>query len=258
MYETIAIDETENHMAKNVYAAVSDALSDVLGTDLDLVRRLEGPDGTGLTMELSDGIDDLIRDGRLPFSLDRHLEGHFGRSTGSSNVTSVRLERDMNLRETIETLDLTGSMNTALEIIDDFRAETDPDPVVILAYAIAQYAKGWLAEELVQENLSGFKKGSVSNDKGGIDFYLNGETVQLGSITRYNSKKTEMEASDVRHLLYQWDHRGNLHIADMEKILEVNKKVADDAGKSATLTRRSAGNLKINEEIGRSFRYLWW
>lgn len=258
MYEILSVTDEENHAAKSVYGMVSDIVSDLRGVDVSLTESLAGPNDTGITMDLSDEVDNLIRDGNFPFTLEKHLEGYFGESTGSANVTSVRLQEQMNIRQVLETLETTGQIDKALEIVSLYREESDPEHVEILTYALAQYAKGWLAEEIIQSKLEGAKKGSVSQDKGGIDFYLNGDMTQVGSITRYNSKKKQMEESDIRHIVYQWDADGNLHVADTDEILSVNKKIAKEAGLSATLTRRSAGNLKVNKELGRSFRYLWW
>lgn len=251
MKTKIEIRGEEQHAAKTVYSIVGDAM------DVPLVEILSGPGQTGITMDLSEPVSKLIRDADFPFTLERHLDGHFGDSTGSSNVTSIRIKRDMSIEEVIGTLESTGQIDSAIEIIEGFRVESDPDARTILAYAFAQYAKGWLAEKIIAET-RWFKKGSVSQDKGGIDGYAGGDPAQIGSITRWNSKKKEIEEDDKKHLLYQWDNDGNLHVAEDSRILEVNKQIADEAGLSATLTRRSAGNLKINREVGRSFRYLWW
>jgi hypothetical protein len=257
MTQTIDIKGESNHAAKTVYSDVSDIVSDVTGWNVNLLETLAGPDNTGITLDMSEGVDNLIRDGRFPFTLERHLDGHFGESTGSSNVTSVRIDRGWNLRETIETLSVTGQLQDARDIVEKFRAEDDPDSETITAYAIGQYAKGWIAEEIIQ-SMDWAKKGSVSQDEGGIDFYVNGEPVQVGSITRYNSRMTEIEGSDRTHLLYQWDHEGNLHVGTPDGIMKANKEIAKSAGLSSTLTKRSHGGLKINERLGRSFRYLWW
>lgn len=259
MIRTIDIDSIDDeHPAKALYGLVSDVLSDVEGWDVDLVSRLEGPEGTGITLQMSEDVDHLIRSGSLPFTLERHLDGYFGESTGSANVTTLRLDRQLNLRETIEKLSAMGQLEDARGAVDEmWRHDSDPTAEVIVAYAIAQYTKGWFAEEIIENNLAA-KKGSVSQDEGGIDFFLEGEPVQIGSITRYNSNMTEMSASETNHLVYQWTHNGELVLGEAQEMLEKNKEIASDAGVSATLIRRSSGDLKINREVGRSFRYLWW
>jgi hypothetical protein len=255
-----AVDSSNDHLAKSVYRITSDAVSEVTGWNVDLVSRLEGPNGTGITLEMNDMVDKQVRDAPFRFYLQKELEGHFGESTGSANVTAMRLKKNLNIREVIEFLHETGQLEKPLRIIEEFRYPEDPDAKVILTYALAQYAKGWLAEELISQKVDGFKKGSVSQDEGGIDGYLHGEPVQIGSITRYNSAKKELESKEVKQLLYQWDDSGNLHLADMDEILGVNKQIAKDAENvtSATLIRKSVGNVKAAKEFGRSFRYLWW
>jgi hypothetical protein len=263
MIQPVKIDGIDNeHPAKAVYGMVSDIMTD-LGYDIDLIAELSGnPDihgrKVGITLQMSTDVDKLIRDGRFPFSLQKNLKGHFGISEGSANVTTVRLEKQMNIREVLEHFDKTGQLSDAVEAVEFEKTAEDPDSEIILGYALAQYAKGWIAEEIAQEQIEGLKKGSVSHDEGGIDFYLNGDMSQLGSITRYNSRKTEMEGSDIRHLLYQWHSDGSLVVGDIEEILEFNSKMAKEVGLSSTLTKRSHGGLKINETVGRSFRYLWW
>jgi len=263
MIQTINIDSIDNeHPAKSLYRLVSTVLDD-LGHKQDLIAQLSGDEqifdsDVGLTLELSDNMDDFIRKGMIPFSLQRNLEGYFGESEGSSNVTTLRLEKEMNIRDVLEVFDKTGQLDETINLINELRTEKDPKAETIMAYALGQYAKGWMAEEIVLSELDNISKGSVSNDEGGIDFYLNGDMAQLGSITRVNSKKKEMEASDIRHLIYQWTSDGELVVGDMDDVMAENKKIAKDAGKSTVLIRRSAGNLKINEKAGRRFRYLWW
>jgi hypothetical protein len=263
MIQTIDIDGIDDeHPAKSVYGLVSETLTD-LGYSVDLTETLSGEmdkhgRDVGLTLELSKEMDNFIRDGRLPFTLQKHLEGYFGESTGSANVTTIRLKEQMNISEVLTTFEKTGQLADSIEVIDMMRADSDPSAETILAYTLGQYAKGWLAEEIAVNNLDGLSKGSVSQDEGGIDFYYEGDMAQLGSITRVNSKKKQMESSDIRHLIYQWTSDGKLVIGDMDEVMAENKRIAKSEGLSATLIRRSAGNLKINREVGRSFRYLWW
>jgi len=263
MLETLHIDGIDDeHAAKALYRTVSDAMSD-LGHDNDLIEVLSGDEhiherDVGLTLDMSEEVDNLIRDGRLPFTLEKHLEGYFGESTGSANVTTLRLDEQMNIQEVLQVFETTGQLDDALEVIEMLSQDSDPEPVTILTYALGQYAKGWMAEEIALAGLDNISKGSVSQDKGGIDFYLNGDMTQLGSITRVNSKKKEMEASEIRQLVYQWTSDGEMIVGDMDEVMSASKKMAKSEGLSATLVRRSAGNLKINREVGRSFRYLWW
>ncbi len=263
MLKTLQIDSIDNeHTAKALYRTVSDTMSD-LGYDNDLIEVLSGERNiherdVGLTLNMSEEVDNLIRDGRLPFTLEKHLEGYFGESTGSANVTTLRLDEQMNIQEVLQTFKTTGQLDEALEVIEMLSQNGDPEPVTILTYALGQYAKGWMAEEIALNGLDNISKGSVSQDKGGIDFYLNGDMTQLGSITRVNSKKKQMEQSEIRHIVYQWTSDGEMIVGDMEEVMSASKKMAKSEGLSATLVRRSAGNLKINEQVGRSFRYLWW
>lgn len=271
MIRTIDIDwcNADEHPVRSLYGEVSDILSD-LGHSVDLIDFLSGPEhvskvaGRGITPELSDEIDNLIRDARFPFSLEKHLSGHFGESTGSSNVTSVKIAENMNIREVLEHFERTGQLTDALEIIEFTRSDEDPDAETILAYALAQYAKGWMAEQIITAT-DDFKKGSVSQDKGGIDCYFEGDETQIGSVTRVNSKKVQMLGSDIRHVVYQWDH-GKIHVADVNEADDWKKMsddVADSHGLSKTLLRRSHDGLAVCRKLGtednpRSLRYLWW
>lgn len=261
MIKTINIDSIDNkHPAKAVYTTVSDVLND-LGFNQDLIDELSTNQverDVGLTLQMSEQLDNLIRDGRFPFSIEKQLDGFFGESTGSSNVTTLKIEKQMNIREVLELFKTTGQLNDAIEVIDAVSSETDPSPEVVLAYGIGQYAKGWFAEQIIADKFDKMNKGSVSNDKGGIDFYFGGDTVQVGSITRYNSRQTEMKNDSLRHMLYQWTSNGEIIVGDMQDVIDASNDMASEAGLSKTLVKRSAGNLKINKEVGRSFRYLWW
>jgi len=262
MIQTITVEGPKHsHPAKEIYAKVGEIMRD-LGYGVNLIDRLSGdPDiherEVGLTLQLSETVCDFIRAGMFPFSLERNLDGFFGESEGSANVTTLRMKRDMNLDEVLSLLETTGQLEESLGLIEQMSSHDDPPSETILAYAIAQYAKGWIAEELIHQH-KGMSKGSVSNDEGGIDFYWNGEEIQLGSITRFNSNRTKIKGSERRHLLYQWTHDGEIVFGDPKDIIEKNKEIAKDAGLSSTLTQRSHGGLKINEIVGRSFRYLWW
>lgn len=278
MIQTIDIRGENGHAAKTVYNTVSNAVCTHTDWSVDLVSTLESPEivpngenGTGLTLEMSTLVDKLIRDGRFPFYIKKQLDGYFGESTGSANVTSVRIEKGWNLTETVGHLAKTGQLKDAKEIVEATRDEKDPSAETIVAYAIAQYAKGWLAEQIIAEQAEDWAvKGSVSQDQGGIDFHLDTDKwdvpyrqTQVGSITRWNSKQKQMKNSDRTELMYQWDHEGHLHVGQHEEIMMANKKIAESAGLNQTLTKRSSGDLKINRQLGteenpRSFRYLWW
>lgn len=261
MIKTINIPSVEStHSAKTIYTTVSDILDD-LGFNQHLIDELSTNQverDVGLTLKMSEQLDNLIRDGRFPFSIEKQLDGFFGESTGSSNVTTLKIEKQMNIREVLELFKTTGQLDDALEIISAVSSENDPKPEVVLAYGIGQYAKGWFAEQIIADHFDGMSKGSVSNDKGGIDFYFDGDTVQVGSITRYNSRQSEMKSDNLRHMLYQWTGNGEIIVGDMQEVINASNDMASDAGLSKTLVKRSAGNLKINKEVGRSFRYLWW
>jgi len=256
MKHKLNLDGVDGHPARYVYATVSAALT-AAGIDVDLVKLLRAPGGRGITPELSEDVSSLIRSGVLPFTLDPDLSGYFGRSTGSANVTTLRLKRDLSLEDVIGQLADTGQLERAMDSLEMYLAPTDPTSDVVLAYALGQYAKGWLAEG-VMTTWDDWSKGSVSQDEGGLDGYFRGEPAQLGSITRYNSKKKLLEASDTRQLLYQWGADGSLHLADLDEVLEMNKDLAKEAGLSATLLRRSHAQPAAARELGRPIRYLWW
>lgn len=247
------------HPAKTVYGEVSEIMSD-LGYDNNLMQELSEPrlgEDIGITLDVSKRVSELIRNYRFPFSLERDLEGYFGESEGSSNVTTQKIRKQWNLTEVLSFLKQTGQLEDALEMIEHVRDPDDPDAVTILVYAIATYAKGWLAEQTLNQT-DWFSKGSTSQDEGGIDGYVDGEPAQVGSITRINSRSnSKIEGSDRLELFYHW-HNGELVVASYDDWKKMNGHVAKDAGLSKTLIRKSVGNLSANDEVGRSFRYLWW
>lgn len=259
-HETTPTDAPQKTTMSTVYAHM-----DTLGYDVSesTVSGYEAAEydslrtGAGLLPAWFTGdLAYAVRDGlATPFTLKPELDGFFGESTGSSNVTTLFVREGHGLTDVIDTLHETGQLEVAKARLAAFTDYENTDEVV--AFAVSVYAKGWLVERILNET-DDFSKGSVSQDKGGIDGYYNGEPVQVKSVTYYASRNTsELEDRDVRVLWYQWDSDGGLHYGFNAN--DVNAEAASVKGVSKTLIKRSAGNLKAVKESDRdTVRYMWW
>lgn len=198
---------------------------------------------------------EIVRNGTaFPFSIEREINGYFGESEGSSNVTTFFVKDDMKIPEVIEKLEVTGQIEAGIEKISPFVAE-NVSPVDVTAYAIATYAKGWLAEKILAST-DRFSKGSVSQDQGGLDLYDReaGEWKQVKCVTK---------ADNSDHLYYQWDCRGGLHFGHSHT--EVNKAAGKVSGRvipySGEITPTQilrSHTQNHTDETGNSYRYIWW
>lgn len=229
------------------------------------VRGYEAPEysslrtGAGvLPAWFTDELGFAIRSGEiLPFTLaDGEIAGHFGNPTGAANVTTLKPRKDMTVAEVVAYMDETGQLDMAKARLAPLTDHENVDEVV--AFALATYLKGPAVETLLDDELEGFSKGSLSHDTGGIDGYLNGDPVQVKSVTWYASRNTEkLAANDTAYLWYQWDCDGGLHVGTDANA--VNGQAANVKGVSKTLIKRSAGNLKaVKESDRKNVRYMWW
>lgn len=260
--QTTTIDVSVDAPPRNIMAATFGHMRQ-LGYDVPDISGYEAPEysplrtGAGLLPEWFTGdLAYAVRDGvATPFTLKAEIDGYFGESAGSANVTTLFVREGRGLKEVIDTLHETGQLEVAGERLKAFTDYERTDEIV--AFAVATYAKGWLVERLLNRT-DAFSKGSVSQDKGGIDGYYEGEPVQVKSVTYYASRNTsELENRDVSVLWYQWDCDGKLHYG--RDANAVNAAAADVKGVSKTLIKRSAGNLKAVRESDRSnVRYMWW
>lgn len=226
------------------------------GYDVSIVEQCQPPEGSGLPVNsgitpafLTDGSDvsEMIRNGvAFPFSIETEIDGYFGESSGSSNVTTFFVRDDMSIPEVIEKLHVTGQIEVAAQKIEAFCQ--DVEPINVVAFAIATYAKGWLAEMFLTQH-DRFSKGSVSQDKGGLDVYDNeiGDWRQVKCVTK--------DSRVSGWLYYQFDMRGNIHFGD--DLNDVNKSAVRVANE-VPLTPAYKTQNPAKYQMDRKFRFLWW
>lgn len=214
-------------------------------------------DNTGRTPGfMTDGSDisDVIRSGiAFPFSIEKELEGYFGDSEGSANVTTFFVREDMKVPEVVEKLHITGQIEDSIKKVESY-CENGTSATDVVAYAIATYAKGWLAEQILASQ-DRFSKGSVSQDQGGLDLYDKQaeDWVQVKSVTK---------ADNESHLYYQWDCRGGLHFGNDHKA--VNKAAGEESGRVIPYTGEIVPTLTLRthtsytDDDGQTYRYIWW
>lgn len=95
----------------------------------------------------------------------------------------------------------------------------------IVTLILFKYAHGWAAERALDDDLEGFTKGGRNQDKGGIDGFMNGRTVQIKHYTfRWHDRLDHDH--DVIH--YAFDDQGGIHVS--EDRLEARNAAMDVAG----------------------------
>lgn len=190
---------------------------------------------------------EMVRNGTpFPFTVEKELSGYFGESTGSSNVTTFFVRDGLKLTEVIEKFHVTGQIEAGAKKIAPF-IDSETDALDVVAYAIATYAKGWFAERLLAET-DRFSKGSVSQDKGGLDLY----DKELSDWVQVKCVTFDKQVND--HIYYQFDMRGNLHFGT--DYLSVHAHAVNVTGMPKTVTRRCHSSYK--DESGQTYRYIWW
>lgn len=251
--------------AKNITRTVFGHLGERgMNVSADMVDGYEAPahsplkTGAGIAPEWFTGdLAYVVRDGiALPFSLKKDLDGYFGESTGSANVATLYSREGRGLKPTLDHFHETGQLQIAKNRLAPYTDHDNLDEVV--AFALSLYAKGWLVEQLLQEQCDDFNKGSVGQDQGGIDGYYQGEPTQVKSVTYYASRNTEeLAEADVQYLWYQWDCRGGLHYGTDANDVNASAEAVTGVGK--TIIKRSTANIVAVKESDRTnVRYLWW
>lgn len=255
--------DSDEHYVEAHYRRVSRIMSD-LGYDNDLMNLVaprpgsDLPDGVAITPEFSKPIRDTIQKCQIPFTLDTELDGCFGDGAGSANTTTVFEKTGMALQEALEILDMTGQLETAFELIENRRSESDAPASDILTYAMATLSKGWVAEKLLNDT-ERFKTGSVSQDQGGLDLYdtETGDWVQLKPATTAASNDGTLKQKEQKHMIYMWTGDGKLKVTDIDGWKDMKNAESDKTGLAGTLLVKSA-TLAATRDYGRTFRYLWW
>lgn len=241
---------------KQITSTTGAAFRDV-GHDVDLIGMCEVPahsdldTGKGRTPRfMTDGTDtaEMVRTGTaFPFSVEERIEGYFGESSGSSNVTTFFVRESLAIDDVVRDLEMTGQIEAACRKVAPFLAD-DVRPIDVVAYAVATYAKGWMAERLLVEETDRFSKGSVSQDQGGLDVFDR----QVDDWRQVKSVTVDDRVDG--WLYYQWDMRGGLHVGDTLK--DVNASACSVAGVPKTTAYRCHSAYTDGE--GQTYRYIWW
>lgn len=252
---------TENHPVRSMAEQTDTVLSDIW-SDTNLVEWLtEEVNGRtfGLTPELSEKVNEAIQTGILPFSLNETLDKvNTGAKDGSSNVTAIHVLYENSIRQTLEHFAKTGQLESAKDLFDTIRTESDPSAETLVAYTVFTYAKGWTAEQIITDD-DRFSKLWISNDQAGQDvrFGKDGDEKQIKAMPHYASNSPKhFRAKSVPHWFYQWTEDG-LVLADLDDACAANKIAADQANVGATNLKKSYKG-GVMDGFGRAARVLWW
>lgn len=269
---TVIDVRNDEHVVMAVARETEEAMSE-LGYDVDLLGALRAKPGTeaaerglGLTLQMSETVQEATENGFGWLSINEDLAGHFGRSRGSSNVTHIAVDEELTARETIHAIaeatydGEADNIKKGLHLLELMRKSSDPSAELLMAYNLFLKALGWYAERALAER-DDFKKGSASHDTGGIDLFWDGEPKQLKTVTRAASQGIgKFEEKDVDHIFYGWTADGLIlgEEADIRGTDEVTGKLKSEAGlRSKTILKVShnAGELK---DYPRPARVFWW
>lgn len=281
---TVELDDKQMPVPKRIGKSVFVTLRSC-GYDVMTVGDLEAPSHSDVSGGLTPGFANEVRklDNAGVFShmdLTDDLDGVFGEPSGSSHVTVVFVRAGKTVAKTVAKLYKRGHIDAA---INKAILEEKPEGIDLtskqeekvrervtdmVAYKIAEFAKGWVAEKTLTET-DALAKASMSNDIGEQDAYDRnlGEYVQIKSVTLGYRPNPTVESTDksghykttkneVPVIFYQWTCDGELVYGRDYKA--VNGEAAKRTDKSKTLLGKAAGNMKACKEYGRSFRYIWW
>lgn len=262
--ERLAVESTDDQPApraimSEVFRTLRDEGIETLTVeDLEVPEHWNEPASGGIIPEFMVGSDDslaqAIWNGTLfQFSGSNDVEGARDIS-GQHHMTTVFVRTDVTVAGMIRKLVESGQVAGAMENVAPLCEGRDATPAEVVGYALATYAKGWVAEAVI---VSGdrFSKGSQSNDEAGQDVLdtESGEYRQIRCVTD----------RDNGVLCYQWDCRGHIHLGEVFK--EVNKRAGEVSGRVVPYT----GEIKPTETLrchgqanttstGRAYRFLWW
>lgn len=219
----------------------------------------------GVNLDMCDRCDRLMRTGDLlPFTLEPDLEEYYGGkdSTGSHNVTTLAERWDYTIGETVRVLAATGQIDAAIEAIRPFARNHRPE--TILAYCLARYASGWLAERILIRH-GDFANVNVLQDEMGMDLQRSDGTdpeyFQLKPMTDVPNpaKLEQFQQKETPHLFYAWTGDGGIMWVDPDDHDDI-KALRDAAARRAgihraTLYIRTHGQRYTHD--GRAYRWLW-
>lgn len=276
----VELDDKQTPAPKRVMKAVFATLRS-RGYDCMSVADMETPAHTdvsgGITPEWASDARKLDNEGVFAhMDVTDELEGVFGEPTGSSHVTTVFVRAGKTVAETVAKLDDRGHIEAAInkaydslkpesiDVTDAQARDLKSRATDMVAYKVAEHAKGWVAEKTLTET-DALAKAGMSNDIGEQDAYDRsaGEYVQIKSVTlgykpNQTVKKDEngqfvTTDKEVPIVFYQWDCDGGLWFGRDHKA--VNKQAADVKGHKATTIARTHSAYTYN---GRTYRKQWW
>jgi len=188
-----------------------------------------------------------------PFTWSNEVRGA-GTTEGSAHMTTGFVRAERTIEETVAHLCETLQIDMAAQAFEGIVAD-GVNPVEVTFYAVATYAKGWLAERVITAT-DRFSKGSQSNDEAGQDVYDKDRQAyrQVRPVTNRENDHDDC-------LYYQWDMRGSLVVGDDFK--EVNKAAGEVSGRVVPYTGEITPTLTLRAHSsythdGRTYRYLWW
>lgn len=264
IYETTAAARGINtHPVRDVFQQVERG-SDDGGHPLPVMETVTDDrlPGYGVTPPAwSDTVMDIIQAGALPFTAEAFYEHA---PEGGSGFTAAVVLTDSTIREAVAALADSGQLEAAENVFRAARSGDDPDARTITGYAVATFAKGWLAEQLVAEH-DRFAKLGADNDAAGydlryyapgVDRQTGGEDGQLKAVTKIASNGTDALADkEIPHWVYQWTNEG-IKWSRAEAGNEMNKEAAAEMGLPATPLKKSC-NVGPLGDFPRSARILW-
>lgn len=209
-----------------------------------------------------------IRDGRgaLSFKLRSAGPGE-ANDEGRELFTAVAQNGEWTTTDIVDHLVETGQFKAA---VDEVRpvVRDDVEPTHVVAWAVATYLKGVIAEQVITST-DDFSKAGVSNDQAGDDVYDN--TADDRPLRQVKCV-TCNDAPD--HVLwYQFDGRGNIHYGDdrsevAQAAIEDIPHVGDGRCKgvviNSTLTYRTHTSYTAAErpcpskDRNGTYRYIGW
>lgn len=254
----------DKHPVEHVIDAAHSVVSESRDIDLKGPLTADAPDGCGVSPpRFSKRVRTIIEGGAPPFSLTGLDDREGADDEGSEAVTAIHVNRQFSLRTTMKHIVESGQFDGAVGMFRELRNDSDPSAEWLAAYALATFAKGWLAEVFVSAHRD-FGKLWVSNDKGGYDLRFKPDTIQedgqLKSMTLIGSNSQgdfEPENVTIPHWFYQWTTDG-LVWSRAERANEMNRKASAYDNRSATNTKKSSTDAELGRKMSRAARLLWW
>jgi len=150
-FNTATINEP---LPKTRAREIEKAFLDFFDVEIDLIgimstqAQMNGFSGDeGITAELSEKANELVYSGFKHLSVKEELDGYFGKSEGASNVTSMVVKYDLDVRQVMAILVETGGMVRAWREVHELTLESDPTTQTILGLVFTKYSLGWDAEK---------------------------------------------------------------------------------------------------------------